>query len=102
MTLRDQNPIEHRRLLRLASEYRQKGYRVMIYPSPEVLPSTLANCSLDLVAENGARVVAIEVRTRENLVLNGSEDLRRISESVQKLPGWEFELVVTNSRKKSA
>ncbi|MEM6751923.1 MAG: hypothetical protein AAF630_02880, partial [Cyanobacteria bacterium P01_C01_bin.38] len=40
--------------------------------------------------------------TRQNLSCNGSEDLRRISKSVQQLPGWEFELVVTNSRKKAS
>lgn len=43
---------------------------------------------------------AAEVRTKENLTLNDSEDLCQISESVQNLPGWEFELVVTNTRKK--
>ncbi|NJO43465.1 MAG: hypothetical protein HC865_23500 [Cyanobacteria bacterium RU_5_0] len=94
------NPLEHRRLLKLAREYRQKGYQVTLHPSPEELPPPLADCSLDLVAVSDTRVVAAEVRSRETLTLNGTEDLRRISESVQQLPGWEFELIVTNSRKK--
>jgi REase_AHJR-like len=96
----NQTPLEHRRLLKLAREYRDKGYSVTVYPSPEKLPPTLANCSLGLIAVNGNEVVAAEVRTRETLSLNGSQDIRRISESVEKLPGWEFELVITNSRYK--
>jgi len=103
MTLRQiQNSLEHRRLLRLASEYRDKGYRVTMYPGPEVLPPILAECSLDLIAENGTEVVAVEVRTREHLSLNGCNDLRRISESVRQLPGWQLELVVTNPRHKAS
>lgn len=101
MTRREsRNPLEHQRLLRLAREYRQKGYSVTLHPSPEQLPPSLSNCSLDLLAVSDTKVVAA-VRTKENLTLNGSEDLRRISESVEKLPGWEFELVITNARKKS-
>jgi hypothetical protein len=101
MTRREsRNPLEHQRLLRLAREYRQQGYQVTLHPAPEQLPPSLANCSLDLLAVSDTKVVAAEVRTKENLTLNGAEDLRRISESVQRLPGWEFELVITNARRK--
>jgi len=95
----NQNPLEYRRLLKLAKEYRDQGYSVTINPSSDKLPTVLADCSLDLIAVNEKKVVAAKVRTRQNLSCNGSEDLRRISKSVQQLPGWEFELVVTNSRK---
>jgi hypothetical protein len=98
----NQNPLEHRRLLKLAREYRQQGYSVTINPSPEKLPTVLSDCSLDLIAVNDKKVVAAKVRTRQNLNCSGAEDLRRISKSVQQLPGWEFELVVTNSRKKAS
>jgi REase_AHJR-like len=91
--------LEHRRLLQLANEYLRKGYSVSIYPSSEKLPPKLAGLSLDLIADNGSKVVAAKVRTRETLSLNGSEDLLRISKLVEQLPGWEFELVVTNPRK---
>ncbi|MEB3218694.1 MAG: hypothetical protein VKN72_21005 [Nostocales cyanobacterium 94392] len=98
----NQNPLEYRRLLKLAKEYREQGYSVTINPSPEKLPKVLADCSLDLIAVNDQKVVAAKVRTRQNLSCNGSEDLRKISRSVQQLPGWEFELVVTNSRSKAS
>jgi len=96
-----QNPLEYRRLLKLAREYRQKGYNVKLHPSPAELPPALAKCPFDLIAEGKDKVVAVEVRTRENLTLNGAEDLRHMTDLVHQVPGWEFELVVTNPRKKS-
>ncbi|MEO1347970.1 MAG: hypothetical protein AAFW84_04105 [Cyanobacteria bacterium J06635_15] len=96
-----QTPLEHRRVMRLAREYRRHGYDVTVYPGAEDLPPVLSKHSLDLVAKAEGRTVAVEVRTRENLTLNGSEDLRRIAERVNQIPNWDFELVVTNSRAKT-
>jgi hypothetical protein len=97
-----QAPNEYRRLLRLAHEYRQKGYTVVIHPSPSDLPPAFAKCPFDMVAEGEGRKIAIEVRTKENLKLNGSEDLRRMTTLIEQQPGWEFELVVTNPRRKAS
>jgi REase_AHJR-like len=94
--------LEQQRLLRLAKEYRSKGYTVVINPSSTDLPSALASCSLGLIAKNEAKTIAVEVRTRDSLTLNGSRDLRQIADKVHEIPNWEFELVVTNPRKKSA
>jgi REase_AHJR-like len=97
-----QNQLEHQRLLRLAREYRHDGYAVTLYPSKQNLPAVLSGCEIDLIAEGQGKTIAVEVRTRENLTLNGSEDLRTITNLVHQLPGWEFELVVTNPRKKAS
>ncbi|MEM9007968.1 MAG: hypothetical protein AAGE59_31215 [Cyanobacteria bacterium P01_F01_bin.86] len=97
-----QSPLEHRRVLSLAREYRSEGYDVTVYPQANDLPESLAKCPLDLVARGKGDVIAIEVRTRETLTLNGLEDLRRMTETIKQIPGWIFELVVTNSRSKSA
>ncbi|MEM1308985.1 MAG: hypothetical protein AAGF98_05685 [Cyanobacteria bacterium P01_H01_bin.153] len=94
-----QSSLEHRRVLRLAREYRHEGYEVTVYPEATELPEALSKCPLDLIAKGADEVIAIEVRTRESLTLNGFEDLRRIAEKIRDLPGWMFELVVTNPRK---
>lgn len=94
-----QTTLEHRRVLSVAREYRSEGYDVTIYPEAGDLPAELSSCPIDLVARGEDRVVAVEVRTRESLTRNGSEDLRRIAENVEGIPGWIFELVVTNPRK---
>ncbi|NJP09702.1 MAG: hypothetical protein HC866_09610 [Leptolyngbyaceae cyanobacterium RU_5_1] len=95
-------PLEHQRLLRLANEYRHKGYTVKLYPASTDLPAKLADCPFDLIAEGEGKKIAVEVRSRETLTLNGSEDLRQMSDLVHQLPGWEFELVITNRRKKES
>jgi hypothetical protein len=94
-----QTSLEHRRVLSLAREYRSEGYEVTVYPKAEELPEVVAPFPLDLLARGDDEVIAVEVRTKENLTLNGSEDLRRMAESIRQVPVWTFELVVTNPRK---
>lgn len=91
-------PLEHRRLLRLAREYRRDGYDVTLYPVDEDLPEVLQGCSVGLVARSGDDVVVADTRSRDSLTLNGPADLRRLAEKVDTLPGWQFNLVVTNPR----
>jgi hypothetical protein len=96
--LEHRTELEHQRLLRVAREYRQKGYAVTLHPSPVELPSTLSEFPFDLIAKGEGKTVAVEVRSRETLTLNGPKDLRSMTEKVYQVPGWEFELVVTNPR----
>ena len=93
------NPLEHQRLLRVAREYREQGYEVTLHPSSDHLPSALADCSIDLIASRPEKTIAVEVRTRKNLTLNGTEDLTTITQQIEQIPGWEFELILTNPRK---
>jgi Holliday junction resolvase len=94
-------PLEHQRLLQLAREYRHRGYNVTLHPSPDDLPPDLADCAFDLIAQRKNKVIAVEVRSRENLTLNGPQDLQRMTNRVHQMPGWELELVVTNPRRKA-
>ncbi len=94
--------LKHRRLLRVATEYLERGYTVTLHPSSQQLPDPLSNFALDLIAVNGSKTVAVEVRSRDNLTLNGNKDLQRITEMVRQVPGWELELVVTNPRKRAS
>ena len=98
-----QTPLERQRVMSLVREYRRHGYDVTVYPGADDLPPALAKCPFALIAHKGGeaeRVIAVEVRTRDRLTLNGSEDLRRMAEKVNQFPGWDFELVVTNPRSK--
>lgn len=97
-----QSQLERRRVRAVAREYREQGYDVTMYPDPEALPKALKDCALNLIAQKGEKVLAVEVRSRDNLTLNGSQDLRRIASLVTQVPGWEFELVVTNPRSSRA
>ncbi|KAM3102724.1 hypothetical protein ACKFKF_03155 [Phormidesmis sp. 146-12] len=95
-------PLEHRRLLTLAKEYREQGYAVIVNPSPEDLPPALAKCRFDLIAKTSSKTIVVEVRNRDTLTLNGAEDLRRMTKLVEEIPNWELELVVTNPRRRAS
>lgn len=97
-----ETPLEHRRLLKLAREYRRDGYSVVVYPVDDELPQVLKGCSIGLIAKGDEDVVVADVRSRPNLTLNGPADLRRLAEKVETLPGWQFNLVVTNPRQPKA
>jgi Holliday junction resolvase len=96
----DKSILMHKRLLKVATEYLERGYTVTLHPSSQQLPETLSRFALDLIAVNGSKTVAVEVRTRDNLTLNGEKDLQQMAELVRQVPGWELELVVTNPRKR--
>lgn len=94
--------VEHQKVLGIAREYRQQGCEVQLYPAQTDLPEALAGCNLSLVAKCDGKMLAVAVRTKETLTQTGEKDLRRISDRIQSLPDWEFELVVTGSRSLSS
>ncbi|MGF1457431.1 MAG: hypothetical protein ACFBSG_00235 [Leptolyngbyaceae cyanobacterium] len=97
-----ETPLEHRRLLRLAREYDRAGYDVVVYPEDDSLPTSLQGCSIGLIAHGEDETIVADVRSRPNLTLNGAADLRRLAEKINEIPGWEFNLVVTNPRHQEA
>jgi hypothetical protein len=92
--------LEHQRLLKAAREYRQRGYSVTLKPAPTELPKGMEGCHFDLIAQRDNKTLAVAVRTKERLTLNGPDDLRRMTKILSDFPGWELELIVTNPRQK--
>jgi hypothetical protein len=88
--------LQARKLNEVASEYRRKGYSVLVKARGKKLPRFLSDLEIDLLAESDAEQVVIEVKTSKNL--QGSPEMARIAERIEGKPGWRFELVVTNPR----
>ncbi|MGF1523771.1 MAG: hypothetical protein ACFBSF_15755 [Leptolyngbyaceae cyanobacterium] len=86
----------HQRLMYMAEEYKRRGYEVSIYPTDELLPKALQGLSVGLVARASGSLVIGDVRSREQLTLNGPKDLRMIARQVETIPNSYFDLVVTN------
>ena len=88
---------DKRRLTRLANEYRNEGYRVVVHPSPEDLPEFLRGFLPALVAFSNDENVVLEMRTREQLSdpLNSLVDL---ASAVEQQPNWRLDLVSTGSK----
>ncbi len=80
-------------LIKLAEDYRNKGYEIKFQPDFDVLPEFLQAYKPDMLALGGNESVVVEVKTRP-LVKRDSEYLKSLSQSVEGHPGWRFELVV--------
>jgi uncharacterized protein YutE (UPF0331/DUF86 family) len=87
--------IERERLIKLAEEYRDKGYEISFQPNPEDLPDFLKNYRPDMIARRGDEAVIIEVKSRSSLN-SSAQYLRNLAQAVEQHPGWRFELVMTN------
>ena len=88
--------LERRRLLQVAKEYKEKGYTVEIEPSQT--PDFLRNHSPDLIARSEDDNVVIEVVSKQTISKGGR--LLKIAKAVEEVPGWRFEVVVTNPKEK--
>jgi uncharacterized protein YutE (UPF0331/DUF86 family) len=82
------------RLLKLAEQYRDKGYKVSFQPDPDDLPDFLKTYRPDMIVRRGDEAVIVEVKSRSSL--NSSQYLRDLAQVVEQHPGWRFELVMMN------
>lgn len=88
--------LERAQLLRLAEEYRNKGYEVSFHPNPENLPDFLRSYRPDMVVKHADETVVIEVKSRHSLNSSSKQYLQNLAQSIEQHPGWRFELVMTN------
>ena len=90
-----QTAFHQERVAAIAHRYRQRGYQVMERPDAEQLPDFLQGFKPDLLAENGAESVVVEVQSYGQVAR--SRNLEKLAKSVERHPGWRLELVLSNS-----
>jgi len=88
---------EEDRLYDIAEEYKERGYRVTVLPSPNRLPEFLSRFRPDIVAESPNESVVIEVKSSDNV--RGTDYWRELSFIIQQHPGWRLELIVNGASK---
>lgn len=86
-----------RKIAEVAREYERLGYSVVVNPESSDIPAFLSSFHPDIVATNDAEHVVIEVRSRDRLT-DPQENISELAETIDRHPGWRFELVVTNPR----
>ena len=79
----------------VAREYRQQGYEVTINPDHSRLPDFLAPFSVDLIAQNDAENVVVEVRSRASF--GEAPSLAAIAQALADKKDWRFDLVAINN-----
>ena len=89
--------IKREKLLKLAQEYQEKGYKVSIHPNLEDLPEFLKKYRYcpDLIAYGKEESVVVEIKSRASLNTS-SEQLRALANEIEIIPGWRLELVMIN------
>ncbi|MFL6603052.1 MAG: hypothetical protein ACJ8R9_17230 [Steroidobacteraceae bacterium] len=76
---------------RIAQEYRDRGYDVVVEPRDHDLPDFLAGTFPDLLARTSHEAVLVEVRRTS--ALRDSRDLEEFARRITGRTGWRFELV---------
>ena len=85
---------EREEIERVAQQYRERGYRVLIEPRGNDIPSFLRGTSPDLLVFSVDESVLIEVK-RTSQVQN-AQDLAEFARRIEAHPGWRFELITIN------
>lgn len=80
----------------LATQYENRGYRILIHPSHSELPSFFKNYRPDMVALSEKENVAIEVKSGEPLA--GDKRLLEIARLINKQEGWRLEVLSLGQR----
>jgi len=88
--------IEQQRIKRLIRKYEKDGFDVQLNPRPSSLPKFFGDYTPDLVVRRGDETIVIEVTSRSTM--SEMQDMWPIAARIDKQPGWEFELIVTNPR----
>lgn len=96
MTINEHSSITNKKIKQIANEYNSRGYKVIVSPSYRDVPSFMTNYRPDLIAMSDNDNVVIEVKTRKNLLKEGS--LKLLAEEIDRHSNWRFELIVTNPK----
>lgn len=85
--------LESEKIEQLASEYRAKGYDVLLQPQATDLPGFLTPFSPDMVARSSRGNVVVEIKSARDF---DAEQVQRLAEAVESHPTWKFEVVLVN------
>jgi len=88
--------IERTEIERIAHEYTDQGYEVVVEPSGADLPDFVREYTPDLIAKRGKDCLIIEIKQPRP---DAERDrIRAIAERVQSQPGWRFVLISPQER----
>ena len=88
--------IEREQLLKIAEEYRHKGYEVTFHPDSEDLPDFLKNYRPALLVRRQDESLVVEVKSRSSVNSSSTQYLSNLAQVIEQHPGWRFELVMIN------
>jgi REase_AHJR-like len=78
---------------RIAEQYRDEGYEVIVHPQGDQVPPFAIGFPLDLIAARGNEGVIVAVK-RNRIDLARDPAVTRLAEIIDTQPGWRLDLVV--------
>ena len=88
--------LEHRRKIdEIANQYDKRGYDVIVEPAAKDLPQELSAYHPDLIAISPNDKVLVEVKLKGKV--RRADYWKNLQESVQQVPGWHLQLVISNA-----
>jgi Holliday junction resolvase len=88
--------IERNELERVAQEYRDKGYHVIVEPTLSQTPDFVREFRPDIIATSGKESLIIEVKQVSHE--RDRDRVRAIAQLVERRPGWRFIVVTPQPR----
>lgn len=79
---------------KVADDYRERGYDVIVEPAGPHVPDFLLGYRPDLIARSANDSVVVEVKVGTQTSV--ADRFREIAERVNRQPGWRFSLVFVN------
>ncbi len=82
-----------RRFERLVKQYQQKGYDVVVHPTPEQLPDFAKAFVVEIVARRGGQGVLVAAR-RSRTELAADQQIAGDVDLTNQQPGWRYDLAI--------
>lgn len=84
--------VERQLLGRMAEEYGDLGYQVILEPDPEELPDFLRDFRPDAIARKNGDNVVIELKRTD--FVKPRHELKKLANAVSRHPGWQLRIVL--------
>ncbi len=85
--------MEQESLEKVAQEYRNEGYDVIVAPCGDQVPSFVAGFQPDFIATRGGEGVVVVIKTNR-IALSRDPQITRLAEIVEAQPGWRLDVIV--------
>lgn len=85
--------MEQEAIERIAKQYRDEGYDVIVHPRGDQVPAFAVDFEGDLIATRGNEGVVAEIKTNR-LDLARDPQITRLAQIVNAQPGWRLDVVV--------
>lgn len=91
---------EYNKVRQVARQYEKNGYKVVIKPQRNDIPSFIKNYEPDIIAKSESDNVVIEIKRRADFAT--IEKLRETADIINKRANWRFELIVISGSEESS